>query len=47
MMKWNVFAVAAVVTWFFLLSHGAPLLPVILGTALVALWNWRKMIAKS
>jgi hypothetical protein len=43
-MKWNVFAVAALVAWIFLFSNGAPILPVMLATGAVALWNWRKAL---
>ena len=43
-MKWNVFATAVLVAWVFLLSSGAPLLPLALATGAVAVWNWRKAL---
>ena len=38
-MKWNVFLGGALLAWMFLLFLGAPLLPVVAGTGVVALWN--------
>jgi len=45
-MKSHVFATAALVTWILLLSKGAPLLPLVIGTSAVAVWNWRKTLFK-
>jgi hypothetical protein len=45
-MKLYVFATAALVTWILLLSKGAPLFPLIVGTSAVAVWNWRKVLLK-
>ena len=42
-MKWSFFLGAVAISWFFLLTNGAPLYTVVLGTAAVALWNLWQM----
>ena len=38
--KWSFFVGAAAISWVLLLPRGAPLLALVIGTALVAGWNW-------
>jgi len=38
-MKWSFFAAACVLSWALLLTHGAPLFPVIAGTGLAAFFT--------
>jgi hypothetical protein len=45
-MKWNVFVMAVLSAWIVLLWRGAPIAPLLVGAAVVALWNWRKVLVK-
>ena len=42
-MKWTYFLGAAALAAYLLISLGAPILPVMLGTGLAALLNWRSL----
>lgn len=41
-MKWHYFMGACILSWIVLLTHGAPLLPIVLGTAAIAFLNWKR-----
>jgi hypothetical protein len=39
--KWSYFLAACVLAWTVLLTHGAPLLPIAIGTVAAAFWTAR------
>jgi hypothetical protein len=41
-MKWNFFAGASILVGGLLMKFGAPLRSVVIGVALVGLWNWSR-----
>jgi len=44
--KWNLFFAAALLGAYMLISHGIPIVPVLGGCALAALFTWRQIARK-
>ncbi len=45
-LKWNLFFAAALLGAYMLISHGIPIVPVLAGCALAALFTWRQIARK-
>jgi hypothetical protein len=41
-MKWKFFVGATILAGGLLIKFGVPLIPIVLGVALAALWNWSR-----
>lgn len=44
--KWNLYFAASLLGAYMLISHGIPIVPVLAGCALAALFTWRQIVRK-